>query len=519
MKGAPRHTLSTSMMKYRAASSRNPVPAINRMNDKDLERRARKIIAAGIMVVADQRFLLSGITPLFLLAPHNATAMPHYSTEEWNTHTSSVVTSTTGGVSYSPAPHPIWWTAVVCASVHCGMWWYAQPEDRVRWDMPIVYSCETTFLLAHQENRSQLNLLTLVDLRVRTHMTGTMPETVITKLAITVCVCMCLFLYVCVCVALIYSSYVHVCSQYLASWVLVDMVNWEEHFVNVAGSSSGAIWVSIIIGKSSRSKVTPIQGVSEGKWRDDWPTICSDIIIIETYRGQSGTGSPNVIASHNTSSSTIIISCMKLAVMSLTTYSYFHTVCRRKLTWTHVHTHTHTSAHLPSVVYRKRQQLSDCNNEVWDGKSLQHSRYTPMSKGNTYTTITVQVMSCDLSCDTLTIIKKQSQSHQYYWPAHYLVQARDVRVTSSPSKREDHRHAHYPHKPWEHQVSYSHSVPRTVAEEPISSTTIVDEYHHHQWKSTSERKYMTRWHIVYITSDKGPSVKKTVLTLEKCPNS
>lgn len=82
MKGAPRHTLSTSMMKYRAASSRNPVPAINRMNDKDLERRARKIIAAGIMVVADQRFLLSGITPLFLLAPHNATAMPHYSTEE-----------------------------------------------------------------------------------------------------------------------------------------------------------------------------------------------------------------------------------------------------------------------------------------------------------------------------------------------------------------------------------------------------------------------------------------------------
>ena len=70
------------MMKYRAASSRNPVPAINRMNDKDLERRARKIIATGIMVVADQRFLLSGITPLFLLAPHNATAMPHYSTEE-----------------------------------------------------------------------------------------------------------------------------------------------------------------------------------------------------------------------------------------------------------------------------------------------------------------------------------------------------------------------------------------------------------------------------------------------------
>lgn len=91
--------------------------------------------------------------------------------------------------------------------------------------MPIVYSCETTFLLAHQENRSQLNLLTLVDLQVRMHMTGTMPETVITKLAITVCVCMCMFLYVCVCVALIYSSYVHVCSQYLASWVLVDMVN------------------------------------------------------------------------------------------------------------------------------------------------------------------------------------------------------------------------------------------------------------------------------------------------------
>ena len=84
--------------------------------------------------------------------------------------------------------------------------------------MPIVYSCETTFLLAHQENRSQLNLLTLVDLRVRTHMTGTMPETVITKLAITVCVCMCMFLYVCMCVL---HSFILAMSMYVHSTLLV----------------------------------------------------------------------------------------------------------------------------------------------------------------------------------------------------------------------------------------------------------------------------------------------------------